>query len=106
MTVVCVGCCLYVVKSVHILFEYLYFDSAIAFRVLGKWCARCRSLPPPFSSAMASPPSGGSTSSVTSAVAANFHTQLSQLSSGSVAHRDLSERYRAILDSIMQLVEG
>ncbi len=55
---------------------------------------------------MASPPSGGSTSSVTSAVAANFRTQLSQLSSGSVAHRDLSERYRAILDSIMQLVEG
>ena len=42
---------------------------------------------------------------------ASFRAQLSQLSSGGVAHRDLGDRYRSVLESILllgedELVEG
>lgn len=50
---------------------------------------------------MTSPMAGPSPMSAS----AGFRAQLSQLSGGGLAHRELADRYRAILDSILQLSE-
>ncbi len=55
-----------------------------------------------------SPPS---TSSTFSPAVASFRSELAQLSSGGVAHRDLSDRYHSVLEAVMtlgedELVEG
>ena len=46
-----------------------------------------------------------------SATASNFRQQLASLTAGHVAHRDLADRYRAILEEVLQhrendLVDG
>ena len=56
-----------------------------------------------------SPPSSGAGGSSSSVTVASFRSQLSQLSSGSggtggVAHRDLGDRYRSVLESILQIL--
>ncbi len=51
-------------------------------------------------------PSSAAAGGGESQVISGFRAQLAQLSSGSVAHRDLSDRYRGVLSAICQLTEG
>ena len=58
-----------------------------------------------------SPPSSSGGAGGMSLTVASFKAQLTQLSSGGVAHRDLGDRYRSVLESILllgedELVEG